>query len=321
MNDMGPKVHPEIEVSVVVPVYRSATLLPQLYGRLRHVLDGIAESWELILVDDASPDESFSAMQALRKSDPRVRIIQFARNHGQQHATLCGLNYAQGRYVITLDDDLQCPPEKLPKFLEQLRNGMHVVIGRIDKGEKKHHWWRNLGSTVNQYLAGRILGKPRDLYLSSYRGFSRYAVDKVTTYKGAHPHIAALFLKAVPHRFIANVDVDHKPRADGGASTYSIPKLVKTLSYLMVNHSYLPLRVMAVWGFVLSLVSFLFALWVAGRALLFGHNVAGWPSLAVLIAFFSGNIMLSLGVVGEYLGRLVEEDSTAEQFVVFREEV
>lgn len=318
---MTPAPSSQIDVSIVVPVYRSATLLPQLYGRLCGVLDGMSTSWELVLVDDASPDESFAAMQALRKSDQRVRIIQFARNHGQQHATLCGLNYARGRYVITLDDDLQCRPEELPKFLEQLRNGMHVVIGRIDKGGKKHHWWRNIGSTVNQYLAGRILGKPRDLYLSSFRGFSRYAVDKVTTYKGAHPHISALFLKAVPHRFIANVDVDHKPRADGGASTYSIPKLVKTLSYLLVNHSYLPLRFMAVWGFILSFVSFLFALWVAGKALFFGHAVAGWSSLAVLIAFFSGNIMLSLGVVGEYLGRLVEEDSTAEQFAVFSEDV
>lgn len=311
----------QIDVSIVIPVYRSASLLPQLYDRLRGVLDTVSDHWEIILVDDASPDESFTAMQKLRMGDQRVRIIQLARNHGQQHATLCGLNYARGRYAITLDDDLQCQPEDLPKFLTQLRNGMHVVIGRINKGEKKHQWWRNLGSAVNQYLAGRILGKPDDLYLSSYRGFSRYAVDKVTAYKGAHPHIAALFLKAVPHRHIANVDVAHEPRADGGSSTYSMAKLIKTISYLLVNHSYLPLRFMIVWGVILSCVSFLFALWVALRAILFGHSVAGWPSLAVLVAFLSGNVLLSLGIVGEYLGRLVEEASTVEQFTIFREEV
>jgi undecaprenyl-phosphate 4-deoxy-4-formamido-L-arabinose transferase len=285
------------------------------------VLDTLSDRWEIILVDDASPDESFTAMQKLRLNDQRVRIIQLARNHGQQHATLCGLNYAQGRYVIALDDDLQCSPEELPKFLDQLRNGMHVVIGRITKGEKKHRWWRNLGSTVNQYLAGRILGKPDDLYLSSYRGFSRYAVDKITAYKGAHPHIAALSLKAVPHRHIVNVDVAHGLRADGGAGNYSIAKLIRTLSYLLINHSYLPLRFMIVWGVILSCISFLFALWVATRAMFFGHSIAGWSSLAVLVSFLSGNVLLSLGIVGEYLGRLVEEASTVEQFSIFREEV
>ena len=310
-----------VDVSIVVPVYRSASLLPQLYDRLSAVLDSSSARWEIVLVDDASPDDSFSVMQKLRKGDQRVRIIQLSRNHGQQHATLCGLNYAQGRYVFTLDDDLQCAPEELPKFLALLRGGMHAVIGRINKGEKKHRWWRNLGSTMNQYLAGRILGKPENLYLSSYRGFSRYAVGKITAYKGAHPHIAALFLKAVPHRYIANVDVAHGPRADGGAGNYSIAKLIRTLSYLLVNHSYLPLRFMIVWGVILSCVSFLFALWVATRAMFFGHSIAGWSSLAVLVSFLSGNVLLSLGIVGEYLGRIVEEASTVEQFSIFREEV
>lgn len=310
-----------VDISVVVPVYRSASLLPQLYGRLCPVLDGLSSQWEVILVDDASPDESFLIMQKLRSHDKRVRIIQLARNHGQQHATLCGLNYARGRHTITLDDDLQCSPEELPKFVACLRDGAHVVLGRISKGEKKHRWWRNLGSTMNQYLAGRILGKPSDLYLSSYRGFSRYTVDKLIAYKGAHPHIAALFLKALPHRYIINVDVAHEPRGDGRSSTYSMAKLIKTASYLLVNHSYLPLRFMIMWGVVLSITSLFFALWVALRALFFSHTVAGWSSLVVLVAFFSGNILLSLGIVGEYLGRLVEEASTVEQFTIFQEEV
>jgi undecaprenyl-phosphate 4-deoxy-4-formamido-L-arabinose transferase len=311
----------QVDISIVVPVYRSASVIPQLYSRLHPILDTLSSHWEIILVDDASPDETFSVMQKLRDNDPRVRIIQFARNHGQQHATLCGLNYAKGRYIITLDDDLQCPPEELPKFIAQLRNGKHVVIGSISKGKKQHRWWRNLGSAMNQYFAGRILGKPRDLYLSSYRGFSRYTVDKIIAYKGAHPHIAAMFLKAVPHHHIINVDVAHNSRADGEASTYSMAKLIKMLSYLLINHSYLPLRCMIAWGFILSFVSFLFALWVVLQAFFFGQPPVGWSSLAVLSAFFSGNILLSLGIVGEYLGRLVEDASTVEQFTIFREEV
>lgn len=310
-----------VDVSIVVPVYRSAPILPRLYERIRQVLDHPPGRWELILVDDASPDESFSAMQELRRNDPRVRIVQFARNHGQQHATLCGLNYARGQYVITLDDDLQCAPEDIPGFVAQLQAGMHVVIGRISRGDKKHAWWRNLGSNLNRYLAGKILGKPPGLSLSSYRGFSRYAVDKLTAYKGVHLHIAAMFLKAVPHRYITNVDISHGQRADGGASTYSLPKLIKTLSYLLVNHSYLPLRFMIVWGVLLSCGSFLFAIMVAVKTLFFGHPTAGWASLAMLVSFLSGNILLALGIVGEYMARLVESASAVEQFTVFREEV
>ncbi|MEW6521157.1 MAG: glycosyltransferase family 2 protein [Thermodesulfobacteriota bacterium] len=310
-----------VDVSVVVPVYNSSSLLPQLYDRLCPVLDSLSAHWELILVDDASRDESFPVMQKLRAHDKRVRVIQLARNHGQQHATLCGLNYARGLYTITLDDDLQCQPEDLSKFVVCLREGAHVVIGRISKGEKKHRWWRNLGSIMNQYLAGRILGKPKDLYLSSYRGFSRYTVDKMIAYKGAHPHIAALFLKAMPSRYIINVDVAHEPRADGRPSTYTLAKLIKTASYLLINHSYLPLRVMVGWGVILSIASLCFAFLVALGALFFGYTVAGWASLIVLLAFFSGNILLSLGIVGEYLGRLVEEASTVEQFTVFKEDV
>ena len=139
-------------------------------------------------------------------------------------------------------------------------------------------------------------------------------------YKGAHPHISALLLKSVPASAIANADVSHAPRSVGG-STYTLRKLLKFASFLLINHSYIPLRFMTAWGFVLSLLSLLFAAWVIARALFFGHAPSGWPSLSVLIAFLSGNILMALGIVGEYLGRLVEEDSVTEQFAIHREEV
>lgn len=305
-------------ISVVVPVFRSAPLLPTLVERLKNVLDAQQRPWELIMVDDASPDESYAVMRGLRAGDPRVRIVQFARNHGQQHATLCGLNYARGDEVVTIDDDLQNPPEEIARMLERLREGYAAVIGRI--GEKRHGWWRNAGSRAHQYFAERIIGKPRGLYLSSFRALSRAAVDRLVRYKGAHPHISALLLKSVPSAAIANVDVRHDPRSLGG-STYSLRKLLKTASFLLINHSYIPLRFMTGWGFVLSLLSLGFAVLVAARVLFFGAAVQGWASLAVLVAFLSGNILMALGIVGEYLGRLVEEFSVSEQFAIHREEV
>lgn len=304
-------------ISVVVPVYRSAPLLPVLVQRLKTALDAQGRPWEIIMIDDASPDETYAVMRQLRAGDARLRIVQLARNHGQQHATLCGLNYARGDEVVTIDDDLQNPPEEIAALLAKLREGHVAVIGRIT--DKRHGWWRNAGSHAHQYLAESIIDKPRGLYLSSFRALSRTAVDRLVRYKGAHPHISALLLKSVPARAIANVDVTHAERAIGG-STYSLRKLLKTASFLLINHSYIPLRFMTGWGLLLSLLSLLFAAFVVVRSLIFGHAVEGWPSLAVLIAFLSGNILMALGVVGEYLGRLVEENSASEQFAVHREE-
>lgn len=305
-------------ISVVVPVYRSAPLLPALVERLKGALEAEGRSWELIMVDDASPDDSYAVMRRLRAGDARVRIVQLARNHGQQHATLCGLNYARGAEIVTIDDDLQNPPEEIAPLLAKLREGHEAVIGRI--ADKRHGWWRNAGSRAHQYFAEKIIGKPRGLYLSSFRALSRNAVDRLVRYKGAHPHISALLLKSVPPAAIANVQVAHAARAIGG-STYSLRKLVKTASFLLINHSYIPLRFMTGWGFLLSLLSLLFAVLVIVRVLFYGHAVQGWPSLAVLVAFLSGNILMALGIVGEYLGRLVEEYSVSEQFAVHREEV
>jgi len=305
-------------VSVVVAVFRSAPLLPALVQRLKAALDAEARPWEIILVDDASPDDSYAVMQRARAGEPRVRIVQLARNQGQQHATLCGLNYARGAEVVTIDDDLQSLPEEIALLLAKLRQGYAAVIGRIT--HKQHDWWRNLGSRANQALAGRILGKPRGLYLSSFRALSRAAVDRIVRYKGAHAHISALLLKSVPASAIANVEVSHAARAIGG-STYSLRKLLKTASFLLINHSYIPLRMMVGWGFFLSFLSLLFAALVVVQVLFFGAAVQGWPSLAVLVAFLSGNILMALGIVGEYLGRLVEEFSVSEQFAIHREEV
>jgi hypothetical protein len=219
---------------------------------------------------------------------------------------------------VTIDDDLQNPPEEIHALLAKLREGHAAVIGRIT--DKKHGWWRNAGSRAHQYLAQRIIGKPPGLYLSSFRALSRVAVDRIVRYKGAHPHISALLLKSVPPSGIVNVDVGHAPRSVGG-STYSLRKLLKTASFLLINHSYIPLRFMIGWGFILSLLSVLFAGYVVVRVLFFGQALPGWPSLSVLVSFLCGNILMALGIVGEYLGRLVEEQSISEQFAVHREEV
>ncbi|MGB6105268.1 MAG: glycosyltransferase family 2 protein [Pusillimonas sp.] len=310
---------PSLSISIVVPVYRSQETLKPLCQRLATQLEALKCKWNIILVVDASPDNSWSVACELHEADKRIQAIRLAHNHGQQHATLCGLNYATHDYVFTIDDDLQCSPEDIPQFLLELNKGSQVVIGRIATNIKQHSWWRNLGSRINQYFAGKILGKPQTLSLSSYRAMTRDVVQRIVAYKGAHPHIAALLLQSVPPAAIVNVDISHSKRGDDSNSSYSISKLIKTLSYLLINHSYIPLRMMSVWGFLISIVSLAYALWIIVHSIYAGNTTPGWASLAVLISFMSGNILFALGIVGEYLGRLVESSSQIAQFSIFEE--
>jgi undecaprenyl-phosphate 4-deoxy-4-formamido-L-arabinose transferase len=308
-----------VSISLVVPVYRSGSTLALFYSRASQALQEICSDWEIILVDDASPDDTWLSVLALHEQDPRVKVIRFAKNKGQQHATLCGLGYASKRYVVTIDDDLQCFPEDLPLFIEQLQAGKHVVIGKIPMAEKKHSTWRNLASRLNQKIVSKIMGKPTDFSLSSYRAMSLVVAKQLVKYQGSHPHIAAMIFNSAPVNLMANVTIRHSARADGDVSTYTMGKLVKTFSFLVVNYSLLPLRYVSIWGFFVSISSIFFAIFIMLRTLLTDHAVPGWASLAILISFLAGNILLALGVQGEYLGRLVENATNLSQFPIIEE--
>lgn len=304
-------------LSVVVPVYRSASILPSLHQRLTNTLSNIGLSWEIIYVDDLSPDDSWEKLLHIYSIDKNTKIIRFSHNHGQQVATICGLAHAKGNFVITIDDDLQCHPEDIPAFIDKLQSGYHAVIGKIQSSRKKHAWWRNFGSRTYGYIISKVLKKPPHLSLSSFRGFSRTAVNSITSYKGVHPHIAALMLRSIPVKHIVNVEIQHSPRQGDLKSTYTIPKLIKTASYIIINQSYAPLRFVIIWGAFVSALSILFAVAITLRSLVYESPVAGWASLATLISFLCGNILFALGVIGEYVGRLVEENSKFQQYTIF----
>ena len=304
-------------ISVVIPVFRCRDLLEELYQRLQSVLTPLTDYWEIILVDDASNDGTFDRMLELHDSDKRVKLIRFSRNMGQHHATLCGLQRAVGDYVFTLDDDLQNPPEEIPRFLAKIDEGFDLVIGRITGG-KKHNWFRNFASSVVQSLVGSILGKPKELALSSYRGMTKQVVSGMASFKGKHVYIPALMLNSVPPERLCNILVSHNPRPIG-KSTYTLRKLFKLFSYLLINHSRFPLRVVTTWGFLVSIASLSYALLIVVKVGLYGSQFSGWASLAVLISFLSGNILFCIGILGEYIGRLVSENTSSRQFPIFEE--
>lgn len=304
-------------ISVVVPVFRSGPMLSVLYQRLSAVLSALTDRWEIVLVDDASNDGTFDHMLEIRRIDQRVKLIRFARNMGQHYATLHGLRRCSGDYVLTLDDDLQNPPEEIPRFIAKLDEGYDLVIGRIE-GAKRHSILRNLASGAVQKLIGRILGKPPSLSLSSYRCMSARAARGISSYSGAQAYLPALIFGAVPLDRICNLDVAHHSRLDG-RSQYTLRKLLKLSSYLVVNHSSIPLRFVTAWGTFLSIASLIYASYVVLDVLLTGSKVTGWPTLAVLVSFMSGNILMCMGILGEYIGRIVSERARMGQSPVFEE--
>ncbi|HEX7029818.1 MAG TPA: glycosyltransferase family 2 protein [Gammaproteobacteria bacterium] len=307
-----------IRLSVVIPVFRSAEILPQLQRRLTHVLDDMDKRWEVVLVDDGSSDGTWTRMLELRRQDFRYKLIQLIRNHGQQQALICGLQHASGERIITMDDDLQNPPEEIPRLLAKLDEGFDIAIGKISQ-HKKHSLFRNLGSRFIQQLTERILRKPSHITLSSFRALSGSAAAAISAYRGAHPYFPALMLNSVAQDRIANVEVKHDERAHG-RSTYTLRKLVKLASYLLINHSTLPLRFVTLWGLLLSIGALAYAAYVLFSAIFNDSSAAGWPSLAIMVSFFSGNILMALGIIGEYVGRMLEEQSRANQFFIARKE-
>lgn len=306
-------------ISVVVPVYRSAKTLEELHGRLTAVLSNVVAQWEVVFVDDASPDEVWERITSLRAKDAHVKGVKLAFNHGQQRATLCGIQHARYQVIVTIDDDLQCRPEDIPMLVAALRDGAYAVFARFKKGDRKQEGWRMAGSHLNQWLAGKILSKPDELQISSFRAIRGVIAKKMLLYKGVHPHISALVLRSTPANRLRNVEVEHNRRADGGKSNYSLFKLLQTLSLLLINHSYIPLRFLSWWGFLISIGSVLYAVSIFVRTMAYGSVQQGWPSTIVLVSFLSGNILLALGIIGEYVGRLVEQSSMIEQFTVFEE--
>lgn len=306
-------------ISVVIPVFRSREILPELQHRLTMSLDRLAAAWEVILVDDASGDGSWEAMVEIRRKDSRYKLIQLVRNQGQQHALLCGMQHVSGDRVITMDDDLQNPPEEIHRLLERLDEGFDIAIARIDQN-KQHSPFRNIGSRFIRWLVSRILQKPRSLALSSFRALTRQATDAITTYRGKHPYFPALMFQSVPFERITNVDVNHAERAHG-KSTYTLRKLLKLASFLLINHSTLPLRFVTLWGMLLSVAAVAYATYVFFAAILYDTPASGWPSLAILISFLCGNILMALGIIGEYVGRMLEETARSQQFFIARKEL
>jgi undecaprenyl-phosphate 4-deoxy-4-formamido-L-arabinose transferase len=288
--------HP-VGLSVVVPVYRGAATVGALVAALSELAP--AGGIEIILVNDGSPDNSGEVCrELLPTAKVPITYIEHARNFGEHNAVMTGLRRARGSYVITMDDDLQNPPEEVVRLYDHARlGGWDVVYTRYAK--KEHEGWRNLGSRFANLVADHLLDKPRGLYLSSFRCMSALAVREVTNYRGPYPYVDGLLMQVTQR--LDSIEVKHLPRAEG-RSNYTLKRLVLLWLNLATNFSVLPLRLAILVGVAMGVFGLIGAALVILEALM-GATPSGWASMMTITLLIAGVQFLILGVLGEYVGR------------------
>ena len=286
-------------VSVVVPVYRSEPILPELARRLGEVLPALAENYELILVNDSSPDGSWDVIQRLAEEQAWIRGINLMRNYGQHNALLCGIRSAQYGVIVTMDDDLQHPPEEIPKLLDVLAQANDVVYGR--PAQEQHGLLRDLASLTTKLALQNVMGAEIARQVSAFRVFRAEVVNAFRHYEGSFVSIDVLLTWGTK-RF-AVTPVRHQPRAQG-TSGYTFRRLVTHTMNMMTGFSTVPLQIASLVGFLFTLFGMGVLIYVVVRYLLQGTPVPGFPFLASIIALFSGAQLFALGIIGEYLARM-----------------
>ncbi|HAH07200.1 MAG TPA: glycosyltransferase [Elusimicrobia bacterium] len=296
--------------SVVIPVYNSEQIIGETISRTVAFFKQNGLRYQLVVVNDDSRDRSWEIVKEIAGRTPGILAIDLLKNYGQHNAVLCGFRHAVGDFIITLDDDLQNPPEEIIKLIEKAGEGYDAVFGRFI--EKKHALVRRLGSRLVGYLNSRIFDKPDGITLSNFRIIRRDVIRRMLNYNTPFPYIPGLVLMFSSR--IANVSVRHEPRAIGD-SNYCVVKIITLLATLLFGYSPYPMRVLCGIGFVISGISFALGLVSIYRGLfVYRSPVPGWTSLIVLLSFLLGYVILLLGIVGEYLVRVLNQLSSNRSF-------
>jgi undecaprenyl-phosphate 4-deoxy-4-formamido-L-arabinose transferase len=297
--------------SIVVPVYRSAEILPDLVAQLAQVLPTLNVRYEVILVNDGSPDSSWEVICQLAQEYPWLRGIRLMRNFGQHNALLCGIRAASNEVIVTMDDDLQHPPQEIPKLLAKLDQGYDVVYGVPRK--LPHSLWRNLFSKYTKRAMSMAMGIGNVRDISAFRAFRTHLRQAFAHYQSPRLLLDVL-LSWGTTRFTA-VQVDHKPR-EVGQSNYNFFKLFNQAMLMLTGFSTEPLRLASIIGFVFTIFGFVVLIYVIGRYLVEGGSVPGFPFLASVVTIFSGAQLFALGLIGEYLARIFNRSMERPTYVV-----
>jgi glycosyltransferase involved in cell wall biosynthesis len=298
--------------SIVIPVFNSEPIVGDTIDQIVDVFTGAGLRYELILVNDGSSDRSWQVISERAARLPNVVALNLMRNYGQHYANLAGLTEATGDYVITMDDDLQNPPDQALVLIDAAMAGHDVVFGRFE--QKQAGGIRKLGSKLIGVMNSRIFGKPADLVVSNFRILHRDVVDRIVGSRTTFPYITGQALLFSGNR--TNVLVRHDPRPVG-KSTYSLARILRLVLTILFSYSSWPLRAAATLGFAISGLSFVLGGFLVVRALVSDQIVQqGWTSIMVLVSLFAGFIIALISMIGEYVVRTLQTVSTQHTFHV-----
>ena len=299
-------------VSFVIPCYRSEQTIGGVVEEINSTMADLPQyTYEIILVNDASPDNTFEAIRDLCQKQSNICGINLAKNFGQHAALMAGFHYVHGEIVVCLDDDGQTPANEVGKLLNGIEEGADVVYARYTT--KQHSAFRNFGSKVNELMTRVMLGKPKELYISSYFAAKRFVVEEMTRYQNPYPYVIGLVLRST--KKIINVEVTHRER-EVGTSGYTIGKLLNLWFNGFTAFSVKPLRLATVMGIASACVGFLYGIYTIIKKFVNPDVVIGFSALMAAVVFFGGLILLMLGIIGEYIGRIYISLNNSPQFVI-----
>ena len=296
-----------MDLSIVVPVYNSEKIVEDLIKKINSSIQEInfVNSYEIILVNDCSPDDSWKKIEILSKKFNFVKGINLKENFGQHNAIMAGLNESVGEKILTMDDDLQHSAESLLElinFSTNENNNYDVVYTHY--GEMKYNFFRNVGRKFNNFIANLLLEKPKSLYLSSFKLVNRFLINEIIKYQSPYAYIDGLILGITSK--IGKIKVKHSERTKG-KSGYTLKKLLSVWSSMSTGFSVVPLRLSLVLGSLLSLLGFIFALLTFIERMLDNTVPSGYATIIIAVTLFSGAILIALGLIGEYVGRIFME--------------
>ncbi len=300
------------KISFCIPCYRSSQTIGKVVDEINATMKDLPYAYEIILVNDASSDNTFEVITDLTKKQDNIIGINLARNFGQHAALMAGFHYCTGDATICLDDDGQTPASEAPKLIDKLLEGYDVVYAKYE--HKKHSLFRNFGTAMNESMTHVMLGKPKELYVSSYFIARSFVVKEMLRYENSFPYVIGLVLRTTKR--IANVNVDHRAR-EIGTSGYTLSKLLGLWFNGFTAFSVKPLRIATFMGCTLAGLGFLYGIYTVIKKLFINPNVPmGFSSMMAAIVFIGGMVMVMLGMIGEYIGRMYISMNNAPQYVI-----
>ena len=301
-----------MKISFVIPCYRSENTLETVVKEIKDKIASMQKyDYEIILINDCSPDNTFGVIRKLCAEDKHIIGLDHAKNFGQHAALMAGFHFVTGDIIICLDDDGQTPADEADKLIDKIEEGYDVVYARYDN--KKHSLFRNVGSNVNKKMTEVMLGKPKELYISSYFAAKRFIVDEMMRYQNAYPYVIGLVLRSTKN--ICNVDVNHRERLEG-TSGYSFKKLIALWINGFTSFSVMPLRMASYGGAFVAIMGFIYAIHTIITKIIDPNRIIGWSSTISIMLILGGMILLMLGMIGEYIGRIYISLNNSPQYVI-----